>query len=148
MAQFDIELHGVAAQVEVAVLEAHLFVGEDGVAGEEGGVLGLVEDAEFVGDEFDFAGGDIFVDGVGVAQLDGADDGDDELVAEGFGLLVDGGGVLAAEDDLGDAGAVADIDEDDGAEVAAAVDPSHEDGFLTSVGRAQSAAQVGTSKVA
>jgi hypothetical protein len=56
--------------------------------------------------------------------------------------------VLAAEDDLGDAGAVADIDEDDGAEVAAAVDPSHEDGFLTSVGRAQSAAQVGTSKVA
>ena len=88
------------------------------------------------------------IDRVGVAQLDRADDGDDELVAQLFGFVVDGGASLAAEDDLGDAGAVAQVDEDDLAEVAAAVDPSHEDGFLAGVGGAERPAHVSSSEVA
>ncbi len=49
---------------------------------------------------------------------------------------------LDVDDDLGDAGAVAQINEDDVAEVAAAVDPSHEDGFLAGIGGAERATHV------
>jgi len=44
---------------------------------------------------------------------------------------------LGVEDNLRYAGAVAEIDEQQVAVVAAAVDPSHEDGFLACVGGAQ-----------
>ena len=37
VAQLDVELHGVAAQVDVAVLQAHLFVGQRGSPGRNGG---------------------------------------------------------------------------------------------------------------
>ena len=148
MAQLDVELHGVAAQIDVAVLQAHLFVGEHRVARQEWRLLGLVQNAQFIDDQFDLAGRDVLVDGVGVAQLDGADGGDDELVAQRLGLLVNGRVAFLAEDHLRDARAVAHIDEDQVAEVAAAVDPSHEDGFLASVGGAQGAAHVSSSKIA
>ena len=81
-------------------------------------------------DELDFAGGHV---GVGEAFAAGADlagDGDDVLGAGGFGLEVAGGAGLLVDDDLGNAGAVAEVDEDEAAVVAAAVDPAHEgDGF-------------------
>jgi hypothetical protein len=51
--------------------------------------------------------------------------------------------VLLVEDDLGDAGAVADIEEDEVAVVAAAVDPAHEDDVLVCVGCAEVSAHVG-----
>ena len=56
-------------------------------------------------------GGNVLVDRVGVAQLHGADDGDDVLVAQKFGFFVNGGIGLFTEDDLGNAGAVAHVDE-------------------------------------
>ena len=84
----DVVLHLGAAQVEIAILEAHLFVGDVVVGGREGQRLAVVEDAQLVGDDFDLAGGDVRVDGVGVAQFDVADDGDDVLGAQRFGLLV------------------------------------------------------------
>src|SRR5579862_6940609 len=146
--QFYVELHGIAAQVDVAILQAHLFVGQGSIARKERRVLGFVEDAEFIGDKFDLAGGDVLVDGIGVAQLDGTNDSDDVLVAQQFGFLVEGSIALAAEDDLGDARAVADVDEDDGAEVAAAVDPSHEHGLFAGIGGAESPAHMCTSQVA
>ena len=105
--------------------------------GQEGERLGDVEDAQLFDDELDFAGGDVGIDGVGVALFDGADGGDDEFVAQLFRLFVDGGIQLVAEDDLRHSGAVAEIDENDLAKVAAAVDPSHEDGFFACVGEAQ-----------
>ena len=68
-----------------------------------------------------------------------------EFVAQLFGLFVDGGVQFGVEDDLRYAGAVAEIDEDDLAEVAAAVDPSHEDGFFACVGEAQGPAHMSSS---
>ena len=52
------------------------------------------------------------------------------------------------EHDLGDAVAVAQVDEDDAAQVAPPVHPSHEDGVPARVRRAQFAAGVGPPKVA
>ena len=142
VAELDVVLHLRPAQVEVAVLEAHLFVGDVGVGGREGQRLAVVEDAQLVGDDFDFAGGDVLVDGVGVAQLDVADDGDDELGAHGLGLGVHGGAGFGGDDDLGDAAAVAQVEEDEVAEIAAAVDPSHENDFGAGIGGAEGAAHM------
>ena len=90
----------------------------------------------------DFAGGHFGVDGVGVAQAHLADGGDDVLGADllAFGVAV--GGQLLVEHNLGDAGAVAQIEEDEVAVVAAAVDPAHQDHLLAGVGGAQVAAEM------
>ena len=48
----------------------------------------------------------------------------------GFGV---GGGDLLVDDDLGDSGAVAQVEEDEAAMVAAAVDPAHENDVLPRV---------------
>ncbi len=137
VAELNVVLHLRPAQVEVAVLEAHLFVGDVAVGGREGQRLAVVEDAQLVGDDFDFAGGDVLVDGAGVAQLDVADNSDYELGANRLGLGVHGGAGLGGDDDLGDAAAVAQVEEDQVAEVAAAVDPSHENDFGAGIGGAQ-----------
>ena len=148
MAQLDVELHGVAPQIDVAILQAHLFVGEHGVRGQKGQLLRDVQNAQLFDHEFDFAGGNVGIDGVGVAFFHRADGGDDELVAQLFRFLMHGGIEFVVEDDLRHAGAVAKIDEDDLAEVAAAVDPSHEDGFFACVGEAQSPAHMSSFKIA
>ena len=55
--------------------------------------------------------------------------------------------LVVADDDLRDAVAVAHVDEEDGAHVADAVDPSEQDGRLADGGGPQRAAGVGTTKV-
>ena len=55
--------------------------------------------------------------------------------------------VVVADDDLRDAVAIADVEEEDGAHVAHAVDPSEQDGRLADVGGPQRAAGVGSTKV-
>ena len=64
VAQREVLLHLGAAQVEVAVLEADLFVGDGVFGGRERRRLRLVEQQQFVGDDLDFAGGHV---GVGEA---------------------------------------------------------------------------------
>jgi hypothetical protein len=111
-------------------------------------VLSIIQDTQFVGDQLDFAGGNVLVDGVRVAQLDRANDGDHEFIAQQLCLFVNGRFGLFAENDLRDAGAVAYIHKNEIAEVAAAVYPSHQDRFLAGIGGAQRAAHVSTSQVA
>ena len=132
-AHAEVVLHLGAAEVDVAILEAHLFVGDGFVGGREWRRLRFVEEQEFVGDDLDLAGGHVGVAEAFAALADGAFYGDDVLVAGGFGLGVGCGADLFVEDDLGDAAAVADVEEDEVAVVAAAVDPAHEDYVLASL---------------
>ena len=81
----------------------------------------------------------------GNALLGRAHHGDDVLVAQRLGLLVNRRIALLVEHDLSDAAAVAHINEDEVAEVAPPVDPAHEHGLLARIGRTQSAAHVCTS---
>jgi hypothetical protein len=55
---------------------------------------------------------------------------------------------FVVEDDLGHAGAVAEVDEDDLAEVAAAVDPSHEHNFFARIGEPKFSVHMSPSKIA
>ena len=65
-----------------------------------------------------------------------------------FGAVVHGRVDILVKHHLGDAVAVAQIDEDHAAMIAAAVDPAHQDDGLALVGGAQHAAGVGAAKFA
>ncbi len=148
VAQPEVALHLGAAQVDVAIFEADFFVLDGFFGGREGREARVVEDAQLGGLDLDFAGGHFGIDGVGVAQADFADGGDDVLGADLLAFEVAVGSQFFVEDDLGDAGAVAEVEEDEVAVVAAAVDPAHEDDLLAGVGGAQVAAQMGAFEIA
>ena len=95
-------------------------------AGEKGGVRASLRRRRLVARSFDVAGGHVGVFEAGGAAADGAGDGDDELGAGGFGFEVGAGWRRTCRGRLGDAGAVAEVEEDEVAVVAAAVDPAHE----------------------
>jgi hypothetical protein len=82
---------------------------------------------------FDFAGGDGRVDGVLGARIDHAFDSNNVFGAEKVGLGVDGRVAIRAEYDLRNAFAVAQVEEEHAAKVAAAVDPAHEDNLFAGV---------------
>ncbi len=69
-------------------------------------------------------------------------DADDGLVAQVLGLFHQAR-IVRAEDDLGQALAVADVDEDEVAHVAGLVDPAAEDDLAALVGGAQGAGVMG-----
>ena len=64
-----------------------------------------------------------------------------------FGLVVNLGAGVGGDDDLRDAAAVAQIEEDEVAEIAAAVHPSHEHNFRAGVGGAQLATHMSTFQI-
>ena len=138
----EVLLHLGAAEVDVAVLEADFLVGDGVFGGREGRRLRVVEEEEVVGDELDVAGGHVGIGEAFAAVAEDSRDGDDVLGARGFGLGVSFGGDFLVEDDLRDAGAVAEVEEDEVAVVAAAVDPAHEGDGLAGVGAAEFAAGV------
>jgi hypothetical protein len=131
-AQGEVRLHLGAAQVEVAILQAHLFVGDGVFGGREGRRLGLVEQKQFAGDDLDLASGHVGVIEPFATAADASLDRDDVLRTRGVGFGV-GGCDLLVDHDLGDAGAIAQIEEDETAVVAAAVDPAHENDILARV---------------
>jgi hypothetical protein len=143
VAGFDIVLHFGTAQIEVAVLEADLFVLDGVFGGREGRNFGVVEDEELGGGDLDLAGFHLWVDDVGSAKADLTDGGDDVLGADvlGFGMAL--GRDFFVEDNLRDAVAVAQVEEDEVAVIAAAVDPAHEGDGFAGVGSAEFAAGMG-----
>ena len=97
-------------------------------------ILRLVQDLQLFGDEFHLAGGHIGIDRVGRALANGAGNGDHVFIAQLLGFLVQFTAGRSIEHCLCHAAAVAHIDKDDVAEVAALVHPSHDRGALAGVG--------------
>ncbi len=83
-----------------------------------------------------------------MAPDDLAFDGDDEFAARLLGFGVSFGLRLFVEDHLNDAGAVAHVEKEQIAEVAAAMDPAHDDGIAAFVGGTKGAAVVCALQVA
>ncbi len=72
-------------------------------------MLGVIQNPQFVDNQFHLSGRNVLVDGIGVAQLDGARHRDDIFVAQELGLVVDRGVPFLTEDDLRHARAVSQI---------------------------------------
>ena len=112
----------VAAEVQETVFEAEGFRRVLVFRHEERELFGLAEHGHLVGDEFDLAGRDLRVHGLGGARHDFAREAHDRLDAPAFEFLVE---ILGRVDhDLRLAVVVAQVDEDDSAVVAHAVDPA------------------------
>ncbi len=148
MAEAEVALHLRAAQVNVAVLEADFFVLDGFFRGRKRRQARVVEDEQLGGFDLDFAGGHLGIDGVLIAQAHFAHGGDDVLRADLFALGVAVGRQLLVEHNLGDAGAVAKVEKDEVAVVAAAINPAHQHHLLAGIGGAQVAAQMRPFKIA
>ncbi len=140
--------HGGPPQVQVAVLQPQPLGGVHPVLDEEGGRLGGVEQLPVRDHDLDVAG-----DHVGVVHslgplADAAADGQHVLGAQNVGAGVGLCVLRRAEHDLGQALAVAQVDEDEPAVVAPELHPAHEADLGVDVFLAEGAAVVGTSPVA
>ena len=147
VAQDDVVLQPRPAQIEIAVLEAHVFGHRRLVGDRKRRRLRLVQDRQLADDDFDLAGRELRVDRVGGAPPHPPADADDELRAQALGLghqrLV-----VLVEDDLRDAGAIADVDEQQSAQVADAVHPPEQHDVGADVVRAERAAGVRARQIA
>ena len=124
-------LHRGATEVEKAVFETHFF-GRFGavVVGVDRERFGFVEEGEVFNDEFDGAGGDVGINKVGSAFAHFAGGGENKFVTDGFGELKGFCG-LWGDDELDDAGVVAEVDENQTTVVATGVDPTSDSYFFT-----------------
>ncbi len=142
--QLDVVLHLRPAQIEVAILQAHFFVGQYGVGGREGQRLAIVQQAKLVGDDLDLAGGMFLLMVPASRSFTWPMTATTNSERKRLGLLMHVGAGVSGDDHLRDAAAVAQVEEDEVAEIAPAVDPAHENNFRTGVGGAQLATHMST----
>src|SRR5580692_7631397 len=101
---------------------------------------------QFIGNDFDFAGKQIRIGLLALNYF--AFDGDDEFAAHLFGLGMRFRLRFFVEDHLYDAGAIAHVEEEEIAKVAAAMDPAENNDVLIRVGSTERAAVVSAFQVA
>ena len=142
MAQLEILRHLGAAQVEVAVGQAQVFISDLGIKRERRHV-GFVEHFQLRRDEFDFARDELRIDGSLDARANAAGDLDHVFAAQLVREFGDLRIFLGAEDDLRDPFAVAQINENNAAVVAAGVNPARQGDGLADVFFAEDVAEVG-----
>ena len=121
-AEHQVFVQFFAAEVEEAVFQAQRFGGLLILGDLEREHFGLAEDLHVFRNEFDLARGEFLVDGLGGACDDRAGEADDRFDAPAFQFLIETH--FRVDDDLGLAVVVAQVDEDDAAMVADAVDPA------------------------
>ena len=125
MARTNVLAHALAAQVQVAVLHPHVFVGQLTVE-LEGQHVGLVEHFELGGHDFDLAGAELGVFCACEACSHLAGDLQHVFITQVMALGGELSVLFRAENDLGQAFAVAQVDEDDAAMVAGRIHPATE----------------------
>ena len=140
VAQLEVALHLWATKIDIAVLEADFFVLDGFFRGREWGEARVVENEELRSLNLDFTGRHLRIDGVLIAQAHLANRRDNVFRADLLAFEMAVGGQFLVQDNLAEAGAVAEVEEDEVAVIAAAVDPTHENHLLACVGGAEIAA--------
>ena len=139
----EIGLHLRAAQVDIAVLQPQFLIADGVFRGRERRRLCVGEQEQFMADDFDVAGGHVGVPQALAANTNRADGGNDELRARCFGLGQRvRAGLRAVHHHLRNAAAIAHVQKDKVAVVAAAVDPAHQGNGLAGIGGAEVSAHV------
>src|SRR4029077_15619522 len=126
VAEDEVLLQLGAAQVEEAVAQAEVLGGLDLAVEREGGRLGAGEHGGALGGDLDLAGGEIAIDLARLAAPDGPLDLDDPFGADLPQRLADLGVCVGPQHDLDDAAAIAQVEEEEAAEVPPALHPGLE----------------------
>ena len=133
VARVEVVLHLFAAQVEVAVFEAGILVDLIGVVYLERQTPGRREQQEVVDQQFYLPRLDLRIFGALGTLAQFALDRQDVFAAQRTGAFVGLGVELRIENDLGRAGLVPELDEDDAAQVPAGAEPAVEDDLAAGV---------------
>ena len=141
MAEAQVAAHLLAAQVEVAVGETEVFVGNLIVELKWQHLSG-VEDIECGGDDFNRTSGQLRVLGSSQTGSDFAGYANDILTAQFVGFFRSLGVFLRTKNHLCDPLAIAEVNEDEPAVVAAGGDPAAECDFVTGVFGAEGVAMM------
>ena len=136
----DVPVQRFAPEVEKAVLQADVF-GIFGFAEDrQRQLLGHRQDLDLAGKNLDLAGRQVGVDRLGGSRLDRTVDAHDPLAAQGLGGL-EGRGIRIG-DNLGHAIVVAQVDEEQAAMVADAMDPAGQADIGSDIGLPEGGAGV------
>ena len=145
--QNNVALHAGPTQIHVTVFQTRVFVNVVGIIHGERRSAALIEDPHFVHKQFYFTSVQSRVNGIGSAQQNFAFHGHHKFRAQHFRLGVDCGINVRFKNNLGDAEAIPQVNEDDSAQIAAAVHPSHHQRAFPRVGCPQLAAIMSAAKV-
>jgi hypothetical protein len=138
--QHDVLLHARAAEVQVPVLQTDVLRHRRIVGDGKRRRLRVVEETDLRRGDLDLTGRNLRVDRVGGPRLDPAEHRHHELRAQALRLRHER--IVVADDDLRDAVAIAQVEEQQRAEIADAVDPSEQHDVAPDVGGRQRAAGV------
>ena len=140
MAQREVSPGLGPPEVEVAVTQARLFAGRNFVFDDKWRRFGVVQNVELRGHHFHFPGRQLRIGLLPAhhAAFHGSHVLGAQLLGAGVRLRM----LLLVKDDLRDAGAVAQINEEQVSQVAAAVHPTHQDDVAVGIAGAQVAAVV------
>src|SRR5205807_151736 len=144
----EVAVHHRPAEIEVPVREPERFIHLDLIGDRKRRRLRRVQDAEIADPHLDLAGGNLWVDRSGRPRGHAPPDGHDVLAPHLSGGGRGGGRVLGSEDHLGDALAVAQIDEDETPEIAPGLDPPHQRDLPPHIRAAEAPVTVGPPPVA
>ena len=137
MAQFEVLLHLLPAQIDIAVFQTKLFVGNRFFGRRERRHARVVQDQQLLGSNLNFAGRHFGIDYIRAATANCALDRHHIFRPDLFGLGVALRGPVFVEHDLGDPGAVTQVEKDQVAVIAAPVHPTHEGDLFAGVLRAE-----------
>ncbi len=129
----DVVLDCFSAQVKITIFETQVFGNLGELVKHEGRGFGNAENAQFVDLDFNFPRLHFRIDGSFRTRRYGADGSNDEFIADGFRLAVCFRVAVRVEGQLADAGAVAQIDENQAAVITTPVDPAHQADLLADV---------------
>jgi hypothetical protein len=147
VAQLEVALERRTAQVVQAVAQPDRLLGVALLLDREGRRRRRVEDPQLGRHQLHAAARQLAVHGLRRAPLEDAAHGQHELAAQLRGALVGARRGVGPEHHLYEAAAVAQVDEDDAAVVAAALDPAREDQLAADEGFANLARAVGPAQV-
>ncbi len=142
MPQRDVVLHARTPQIKVAVLQPGVLGHRRLIGDRERRGLGVVQLPDLARADLDRAGADLRVHRLRRARLDTPENRNHILRAQPLRQADER--LVVAHDNLRDAMAVTDIDEDKGAEVTNAMHPAEEDDFLTDMGGGQGTTGMGS----
>ena len=148
MPEHKVFLHAGTAQIQVAVLKAQVFTGLAAVLDDKGRRLGGVQKLPLMDNHLNLACLEIGIGHALGTQAHAALDGNDIFQAQDNGALVGLRGNVGRKDNLGQAHAVAQVNKDEAAVVAAELDPAHKADVLVHILGCQLAAAGSTLPVA
>ena len=126
-------LHLRASEIQVAILQPHFFIRNRFFRRRKGRYARVIQHQKLVGDQLHFACRHLRIDGARIAAPQRAFGSHDIFWAHMLGLRVAFPREVLVQNDLSDSGAVAQVEKDEVAVVATAVDPTHQHDRLAGV---------------